>query len=170
MKRLIDMRSNIKTLEDADALMNTIAAVTCTVELEEARAEKKILQIKLQHEAKVEPVKADLKIAEANLAAFILANKDLFKRPRKRKCEGGSYGLQTAKGVDIFNEEQLVQYCLDCGYDNCLEPKYKPVKAEIEKRLKDKEGVPGAILKTGDTAVYRVEPALIKKATAEVCE
>ena len=170
MKRLADPRTLVKTLDDADALMNAIASASCELALEEAKAEKRIARIKLLHAVKTEGVAARIKHMEDALGAFILANKDKFLKPRKRKCAMGSYGLQKAKELVVSDEDKLIQHLMDSGYDDCLKVKRTPIKKPIIARIEDDESMPGASLKEGDTAVSKVDSSLIKQAVEEGCE
>jgi phage host-nuclease inhibitor protein Gam len=162
MNRVKDLR--ITTLEQAKQLMAALAKLTTTIELLKARANSKISTIKTELQEKLSPLESEKDLHGAALGEFIQANRGLFVSPRKVKCEGGSFGLQAATGVEISDEAKLMEHLMENGYDDCYVVTRTPDKKAIESRLKAGCALPGVALAKGDTVVYKVDPQLLKEA------
>jgi hypothetical protein len=164
MQRLKDLRTAILNLETADAVLAEIAMLECDIAVAEARAEKRIAAAKAAlEEAVAEPRRASDSLKTA-LGQFIENNRDLFKKPRKRKTAMGSYGLQTVTELIVDNEDALVTELLERGYDDCLKTVRKPVKTALVDRINGGETFPGCAVFTGDTAVCKVEKSVVDAA------
>jgi phage host-nuclease inhibitor protein Gam len=164
MNRIKDLR--ITTLEQAKQLMAALAKVTTTIELLKARANSRISTIKIELQEKLSPLESEKDLQGAALGAFIKANRGLFVSPRKVKCEGGSFGLQAATGVEISDEAALMAHLVEKGYEDCYIVTRAPDKKALEARLKAGCSLPGVSLSKGDTVVYKVDPQLLKEAKA----
>lgn len=167
MDRIMDMRPIINSIEDADRVMDAIAQAEARIALTEARAEKRIADIKHKTELDVAEDQQLAKSLKRALASYIDANRDQFKRPRKRKTSQGSYGLQAVTELIVDNKSKLVQTLLDRGYDDCLKVTHSPVKSAVAKRIQDGETFPGCAVFSGDTAVCKVNKAVIDAAKKE---
>ena len=155
----------VRTIEDADRLLATIRRLACEREVIVARAEKRIAA--LSHEAldKTQPLDTEIQAVSAQLSDFILANQTLFVAPRNRRTSDGTYGLQSAKRLEVLDADKLLNHILDCGYDDCVKITRSLVKPKIISRIEDgKETFPGAQLLTGDIAHYSIAKSLIEEA------
>ncbi|MGE4489137.1 MAG: host-nuclease inhibitor Gam family protein [Kiritimatiellales bacterium] len=153
MKRTKDLR--LILIEDAKQLFTRLAKLVARQKLLKARAKSKIATINDELEQALAPLTETAAGMEKDLTTFIEGNRGLFDRPRKVKCEGGSFGLQAAKGIVIKDEAALMEHLLECGYNDCYEIKRTPVKAVIEERLKAGCSLPGVVLAKGDTVVMK---------------
>lgn len=162
MTRIDDLR--IKSLDEAKSAMAKLARLATTIELWKARSNSKISTIKHDLQGKLIPVEAELDAVGKSLGAFIEANRGLFEKPKKIKCEGGAFGLQKASGIEITDEAALMIHLLEEGYDDCIEIVRKPNKAAIKTRLESGCPLPGVTQASGETVVYKVDPKLLKEA------
>lgn len=162
MNRLKDLR--IMTTEQADTIMARLARTETSIELYKARANSRIATIKAELVEKIGPLEAERDSLGAAIRQFIESFRSLFSKPRKRKTEAGEYGLQTVTSVEIADEKKLLDHLMECGYDDCFETIYKLKKPAIKKRMDDGCALPGVAVSTGDTAVYKVNPELIRDA------
>jgi phage host-nuclease inhibitor protein Gam len=162
MNRMKDLR--IMTPEAADGVMAKIARTETSIELHKARANSKIATIKAELTERLAPLEAERESLGSALKQFVESFRGLFSKPRKRKSEAGEYGLQTVTSVEIADEEQLLDHLMECGYDDCFETVHKLKKPAIKKRMASGCDLPGVSVVTGDTAVYKVNPELLKDA------
>jgi hypothetical protein len=165
--RLMDLRSPLRTIEEAEALHAEIARAEIQIEVARARAEARIATIKKETDAKTAPVLSEIAEKRKALAAFIDGRRELFKRPRTRKTDWGEFGLRSVTDLLIDDREALIDELLERGYDDCLKTTRSPVKAAIRDRIRQGEDFPGARLRTGDTAVCTTARALIREAVEE---
>lgn len=156
------------SLDDATAIFNRLAERTLALESRNAVLEKRIARLKAQHEESCASLVSDIEDHSSALTAFIETHRDLFSDPRKIKTSLGSFGLQTVSELKITDADQLLQYLMDKGYDDCFEVVRTPVKTSVKARIKTGEIIPGAVVNEGDTAVYKVSKALIDQARADV--
>ena len=164
MNRTADMRDELSSIEESDRAMARIAALETRKETAKARANQKIATIRADLQDRLSRIDEELAPLTRRITNFILRHLDLFQSPRKRKTESGSYGLQKVTEVDIEDEQALIDDLLDKGYHDCVEIIRRPVKSRIKDRLKDGERIRGCGLHQGDTAVYKVDPQLIREA------
>lgn len=164
MNRLADARPTLASLDEAKQSMAAIARLECEIAQSAALAEKQIVAAKGHHAARVVQKEEIRHEHELALTGFILANKTLFKKPRKITTEFGSFGLQTVTDLVVTNEETAVQACLERGYEDCLKIVRTILKKAAQVRLDAGESIPGLQIRTGDTAVYKVAKALLDEA------
>jgi len=162
MNRLKDLR--IMDTAAADSVMARLARTETSIELHRARANSRIATIKAELTEKIGPLEADRDSLGTALKQFIESFRSLFVRPRKRKSEAGEYGLQTVTSVKIDDEEALLEHLLENGYDDCYETVHKLKKPAIKRRVNAGCPLPGVSVASGDTAVYKVNPELIRDA------
>ncbi len=165
MNRIADARTTL-TLDDAKALMGEIAAQECAIIAHTTRAQRRIDQIKSDLDCSINAHQAEALAARERLSEYILAHRELFQNPRKIKCAHGEFGLQTVTDLIIEDEPTLINALMEHGYDDCFISTAKPVKKAIRKRLEAGEGIPGAVIRTGDTAVAVVNRDLLDQALA----
>lgn len=161
MTRIADNRTTIASTSDADAAMGRLAVLEASIAMAEARAEKRIAEIKqlLQEQTAEAVAKAERERSE--LSAFILSHQDEFVEPRKRKCPHGTYGLQTSTEVIIANDSAFCDWARDNGHDDLFKIIEKPMLPAIGKRLRDGDKLPHCSLRSGDTVVCTVDSKII---------
>jgi hypothetical protein len=164
MQRIADLRTTIENLDDADLVLQQIAQAECRIAKEEAKLELLITDAKARHAERILEIKVQHITLAERLAAFIESARGLFVRPRKRKTDFGSYGLETVTEVRIADEDALVERLLELGYEDCLKVTHKPVKQALKDRIAAGETFPGVQVVSGDTAVYKVAKALLDEA------
>jgi phage host-nuclease inhibitor protein Gam len=164
MNRLSDLRDSPATMDEATVLFNNLARNILTVEARSAALEKRIATLKAQHEAATADLASAIQEDAQALTRFIELNRPLFKNPRKVKTSFGSFGLQTVSELVVTDQEKVVEALLDRGYEDCFKTVTTLVKPPIKARLEAGEKLIGVSVKTGDTAVYKVDRALIQNA------
>lgn len=162
--QLADLRTDIENIDQAKIILAELAGLETAVAYAEARFEKSVAEMKLDHEKRTADTKAQIAERRDRLLKFIVANKHLFKKPRKVKTDSGSFGLQTATKISITNPEALVQWLLDRGYEDCLKIVRIPIKAAVSARIAADEKVPFVTVPTGDIAVYSIAKELLDEA------
>ena len=167
MNRISDLRNAPAELHDAISMFNRLAQSQIALAARDAMFEKQAARLKAAHVTGTESDREALKNMESDLMAFIQARRDLFKDPRKIKTDFGSFGLQTVSDVVVKNEERVIEDMLDKGYDDCVQITRKLLKSALRTRLDDGEKFPGVTLRSGDTAVYKVDKSLLDKAKSQ---
>lgn len=164
MQRLADLRSTVADLDSASALFNSLAANILKLEAKNAAFERRLADLKLIHERQTAELRDAIQSDSAELLAFIDANRALFRSPRKVKTSLGSFGLQTAGELAVSAPDKLLQTLLEYNYEDCFKTIRTLVKPAIRARLQAGETLPGVAIRAGDTAVYKVDRALIEQA------
>jgi len=149
---------------DPAALLEEIAQLDCRVAVVEARAEKVIQQAREKCELATAADRAARARLGQQLEAWINAHRAEFARQRTRVCPAGEFGLRTASNVEVADDEAVIAWALECGYDDLVKITRKLVKPALTKRLKQGEAVPGAALVTGERTWYEVAKALVENA------
>ena len=155
MQRMKDLR--IASLEQAKIVLTKWAKIVARIKLLEARAKSKIATINDELQKARVPLADEAGTLAADLTEYINANRGQFKKPRKVKCAGGSFGLQDATGIVITDEASLMEHLLENGYDDCYIITRTPVKKALEERLKVGIRLPGVTLAKGETIVLKAE-------------
>jgi len=178
MKRIADLRPKIDTLDAAKAVMAQIAADECFITAELAKAEKRVQKIKAAVDEKIACQKERRQANEELLASFIMANRQLFKSPRKIKTSSGEFGLQKVNELEVFDQDSLIAYiqarisqatqASDANaletWMNCLKVTSRPVKSQVKTLASGNGAIPGCQIVTGDTAVCKVSKTLLDEA------
>ena len=144
--------------------IQSIAAIEIKIAREEARAEVRIATIKEQTAAKIATIDPDLVAKQLALEEFIDNNRQLFQKPRKHKTTFGSFGLQTASGLNWVDKAMALDFLVDQKMLNCFETTHKPVSAGIKNALDAGTKIPGVSYISGLIVKYVVDKALIKDA------
>ena len=160
--KLADTRE--MTLDDARKLHEKIARLEIDLAVKQAHAERRIAKMKAEHQEDIAPLVAERDRLAKDLAAFILAHPEDFKRPRAVRTEFGRFGKRKVSNVAVLDKKQAVQWALDNGYDDAVKTKHLLVKPAIAKRIRAGEDVPGVALREGEEAFYAVDKALIDAA------
>lgn len=161
MNRLADNRTLIQDIDGAREVMREIALISKRIAITNARAEKRIADIKTQADKENEGRRLALAKFTADLSAWITANATQFEKPRTCKTEFGEFGLRTVPELSVSNETETISWLMENGYVDCFETVQKLVKPAISKRLNAKETIPGCLIRTGDTVVCKVSKAII---------
>jgi len=128
--------------------------------------EKRVAKLKLEHADATRDERVITGTGTDLLARFIEQHKDLFADPRKVKTSMGSFGLQAVSELVIENQVRLERYLVENKIEDCFELAFRTIKTAIRKRLEVGEKIPGARIVSGDTAVYKVDKALVDQARA----
>jgi len=167
MERVADLRMDIHNLDEARRVFDNIALLTIALAKKDSAFENRVAKLKAEHEASTHDEHALLAAGCDMLARFIEQNKDQFENPRKIKTSMGSFGLQAVSELAIENQVRLERYLARNKIEDCFELAFRTIKPAIRKRLEAGEKIPGVKIVSGDTAVYKVDKALIDKAKAE---
>ena|GEM_PF-1493182 len=169
MTRIADLRTTIRTREEADAAFSEFALVAKRLAVADAKHELRLANLTQNHRDRTAADRDELAGLRERIARYIDANRPCFQKPnpRTRKTDQGEYGLRTATELLITSEEALFNTLMDRGYDDCMETVRKPVKPAIRERLKAGEALPGCMLNKGDTVVCKVAKALLDQAKEE---
>lgn len=170
MNRLADLRPGITDLDQAKNAMQEIAQTTCRLKYQKARVEKQITDIKAKLAEMQAADVAKLQETEKALSVFIAGHPSLFQKPRKVVTEFGSFGLQETTEVIIEDESRLMKHVIVNEFYDCFETVRTLIKKALRTRLEAKETLPGCVLKTGDTAVYKVAKTLVDEAKEKAVE
>lgn len=170
MNRIADLRPGLRTMEEAEACLAGIARAECEIACSAASCDRQIQTAKERHAERTARFVVERDGLVEDLTTFISTHRDLFKRPRKRTTEFGSFGLQTAAEIEIPDTEILIDNLAELGYDDCLKVVRIPIKEGLRKRLKAGETISGCALREGDTAVYKVAPSLLEEARGKVAD
>jgi len=161
--RLADTRTT-PSIEDAERIMSQIRKLTCEREIIIARAEKKIALITSQAETQTRHLDNQLDAAGEQMKDFILANRSMFRNPRRHKTPDGDFGMRTASKLNVDDADQALNHVLESGYFDCMKVTRKLVKARLRARIEDGEDIPGCHISRGEVADYTVNKALVERA------
>jgi hypothetical protein len=166
MERVADLRLGIKDLDEARCVFDHMAMTMLDLAKKDAAFEKRIATLKTEHAAATCKERALMGSGEDLLAHFIEQHKDQFADPRKVKTSMGSFGLQAVSELVIENQVRLERFLVENKIEDCFELAFRTIKTAIRKRLEVGEKIPGAKIVSGDTAVYKVDKALVDQARA----
>jgi len=167
LNRISDYRNAPNTLDETKTLFNELAQHCIALAVRDAQLEKRVAKLKAEYATETAEFRKDIEDMERVLSEFILGNRDLFKDPRKVKTHFGSFGLQTVNDVVIEDEEAAKKAVVKRQFEDCFQLALRLVKTGLKARLDAGEKIPGVVVRSGDTAVYKVEKALIDRAKNE---
>ncbi len=102
----------------------------------------------------------------AALTVFVQANRQtLFRRPRKRKTDVGTFGLDSASKVEVTDEGAVIEFAeAHSEYLGQVVRETKSVlRTELAKALRGGWEIPGAHLVTGEVVVMTVSKDYIEQ-------
>lgn len=143
------------TVDEADALFLRIAKHKAALERKGAAYKARLAKLEEEFLADTRTERDAYNNLSSELIAYIIANPDRFKKPRKHPVGGiGSYGITTDPAiVNITDKDVLIQFILDNGYDDLCKVTRVPVKEAILRRMMAGEDLPGVrITPPGDVA------------------
>lgn len=164
MAKLKDLRDIPTTVEECDELKSQLATTEIELALLQTKAEKEIDRIKTDLDAETGELRSLRATITSRITGFIEANQDKFQKPRKRKTQYGTYGLQHAAEVDVFDKKACTEHCANHGLMDCVRINANPIKAGIKKRIDAGETIPGVRVQEGDLAVATIAKAIIDQA------
>lgn len=160
-KKLADSRT--MTIEDADRIMQEIAA-----------HEIKLVRIAAKYEGRMNKVKADCDEESApflelinskaeKLKKFIENNPGKFVKPKSRKTEYGKYGVRKVSNLDIKDENAVITLSQkeNLGLHTTT---VKVDKAAVKAAIKAGKTIPGAVVVSGEEIFYTIDKKLLDKA------
>jgi hypothetical protein len=164
MPRLADLRSNLRTIDDARSCFDRLARLELDVAKADAAFEARIAALKMAHEEKTAEDRATHDALADELRAFIETHQALFADPRKVETSLGSFGLQRVTELDVQDEAAALASCQEQDLQDCWKTITKLVLTAIRKRLDAGGVIDGVAIRAGDTAVYRVAKSLLDEA------
>jgi len=164
-KKLKDLRTNIKTVEDADSLHGQIARLDIFLTKKKSQAESKIATVKSNLEKETAKAVAELAAKEAALTSYIEQHRERFESPRNRITDWGKYGLQKSTRIEIDDPEKALEYVEANEMKDCIKTSLD--LSAVRKRVKAKEKIPGCTLTSDDIAHYTVAKSLLDEAKEE---
>ena len=149
------MEITIKTIQEADSVFDRFAVVKSRLAKRTAAWNAKIARMKSEMELDLADDAAAVKELEDALRDFCEAesNRVFFTSPRKRKCENGSYGLQSSTEVETDEDFDAEQETARLGIELCKRT-VKPDLTLIKDALTAGEDVRGAHLCAKETFKY----------------
>jgi hypothetical protein len=163
--KLKDLRNNIGSIEQADAVFAEIARAEIDISKKKAQAEARIATIKKNLENQTSLTEQMLEQNRRRLTLYIESHPDQFANPRKRKTDWGRYGLQKSSRVDIYDEKAALTYAIRFALD-CTQTKLD--RPAVRKLVKDGGFVDGCEYSEGDIAHYTIAKSLLDEAKEEV--
>ena len=148
----------ITTIQEADSVFDRFAVIKSRLAKKTAAWKAKIAKMQSEMELDLADDTAAAKELEAALKDFCEAeaNRAFFTSPRKRKCENGSYGLQSSTEVETEPDFDAEQETARLGIELCKRT-VKPDLTLIKDALTAGEDVRGAHLKAKDTFKYSLK-------------
>jgi phage host-nuclease inhibitor protein Gam len=167
LNRLDDLRDFPETIIGAKVLFGELAQRCIALAARDAQFEKRIARLKADHAATTEELRNGIANMEDDLTGFIESHRDLFKDPRKVKTDFGAFGLQAVNDVVIEDEDAAMKAVVKRRFEDCFQVATRLVKTALKARLEAGEKIPGVVVRSGDTAVYKVEKSLLDRAKNE---
>lgn len=152
------MEITINTVQDADKLFDRFAVVQTRVTKAKAALKARIAKLKSEAEAAMAEDVAEAKALEEALKAFCEAgqNRVYFTSPKKRKCENGSYGLQSSTEVQTEDGFDAEAESSRLGIELCKRV-VTPDLVLIKDALSAGEQIRGAKLQSKETFKYSLK-------------
>ena len=145
----------ITNIQEADAVFNRFAVVKSRLATRTAAWKEKIAKMQSEMELDLADDTAAVKELEAALKDFCEAESSrvFFTSPRKRKCENGSYGLQSSTEVELEDGFDAEAETVRLGIELCKRV-IKPDLTLIRDARTAGEDVRGASLKAKESFKY----------------
>lgn len=152
------MEITIKTIQEADSVFDRFAVVKSRLAKRTAAWKAKIAKMQSEMELDLADDAAAVKEQEDALRDFCEAetNRVFFTSPRKRKCENGSYGLQSSTEVETDEDFDAEAETMRLGIELCKRT-VKPDLTLIKDALTAGEDVRGARLCAKETFKYSLK-------------
>lgn len=152
------MEITIKTIQEADSVFDRFAVIKSRLAKRTAAWKAKIAKMQSEMELDLADDTAAAKELEAALKDFCEAeaNRAFFTGPRKRKCENGSYGLQSSTEVETDKDFDAEQETARLGIELCKRV-VKPDLTLIKDALTAGEDVRGAHLRAKEVFKYSLK-------------
>ena len=149
------MEITIKTIQEADSVFDRFAVIKSRLAKRTAAWKAKIAKMQSEMELDLADDAAAVKKLEDALRDFCEAetNRVFFTSPRKRKCENGSYGLQSSTEVETDEDFDAEAETVRLGIELCKRI-VKPDLTLIKDALTAGEDVHGAHLKAKEVFKY----------------
>jgi hypothetical protein len=72
--------------------------------------------------------------------------------------------------LDVRNEEALLDFLLDRGYDDCTRVKRTILEEKVRERIEGGESVPGCIIAEEEVPQIKIDQALVDAAGERACK
>ncbi len=154
------MGIKISSIKEADDLFNRFGVIQARITKEKAKVKDRIAKIKADGEAAIAADVAEAKALEEALKDFCEDedNRTLFTNPRKRKCEQGTYGLQSSTEVATEKDFDAEAETKRLGIELCKRV-IKPDLTLVKDALLAGEHVRGAKLVPKERFKYTLKEA-----------
>ena len=154
------MGIKISNIKEADDLFNRFGVIQARITKEKAKVKDRIAKIKADGEAAIAADVAEAKALEEALKDFCEDedNRALFTNPRKRKCEQGTYGLQSSTEVATEKDFDAEAETKRLGIELCKRV-IKPDLTLVKDALLAGEHVRGAKLVPKERFKYTLREA-----------
>ena len=145
----------ISNVQEADQVFDRFAVIQSRITKAKAALKARITKMQSEAEAAIAQDVEEAAALEAALKEFCEAevNRPFFSSPRKRKCENGSYGLQSSTEVETEDDFDAEAETVRLGIELCKRV-IKPDLNLIKDALTAGEDVRGAHLKAKETFKY----------------
>lgn len=145
----------ITNIQEADAVFDRFAVIQARISAVKADLKDRIAKMKSDAEAAIAADVATAEALEKALKEFCEAeeNRPYFANPRKRKCENGSYGLQTSTEVETDKDFDADAETRRVGTELCKRS-IKPDLNLIKDALVAGEDIHGARLEVKERFKY----------------
>ena len=152
------MTITITTVQDADVVFDRFAVIKSRLAKRTAAWKAKIAKIQSEMELDLADDTAAAKELEAALKEFCESetNRVYFASPRKRKCENGSYGLQSSTEVETEPDFDAESETRRLGTELCKRT-VKPDLVLVKDALVAGEDVRGAHLRAKEIFKYSLK-------------
>lgn len=152
------MEITITNIQEADSVFDRFAVVKSRLAKRTAAWKAKIAKMQSEMELDLADDTASAKELEAALKDFCEAetNRECFASPRKRKCENGSYGLQSSTEVETDEDFDAEAETVRLGIELCKRT-VKPDLTLIKDALTAGEDIHGARLRAKETFKYSLK-------------
>lgn len=152
------------TADEADELMATIARAEVDLARITAEAEVRIADIKAARDEAAAPLEATIKQSAAALDRYIAAHPERFVRPRARKTDWGSYGLRVVSGLEVADEQAVLQHAAAHQIERLIELKVRLNRTEAARMVSEGAELPGCRMVAGERSFYKTAKALLDQA------
>ena len=152
------MTITITNIQEADKTFDRFAVIASRIAKAKAALKEKVARLQSETEVAMADDVAEAGELESALREFCEAeaNRAFFASPRKRKCENGSYGLQSSTEVETDEDFDAEAETVRLGTELCKRT-VKPDLTLIKDALTAGEDVRGARLCAKETFKYSLK-------------
>lgn len=150
----------IMTIDEMKNALEHAAYLKGELDLERAKHEDMINQIKSQYEAAISEREGEFGRLRTELIDFAERCPETFQRPRTIKTEFGEVGLTSSQKLIVDDAARVKQFADRHGYGDLYSEAIKTNVTAIKKHLRSGESVPGVHLECADIPRVDIAAAL----------